>query len=564
MPAIIEDPIKFRGIYDSLKAQRKTIEGQWQEIERFVRPYAGEFFTDYISEHQVRYNRHEIYDSTAPNSLKQLASFIHTGITNPLDLWFDINFRAKETNKGSSKVWLEESRDAQWMSLQESNFNQEINEVYLDLLSFGTSVIMMTPDNDDKWDGITFHAPSLRDVYFEEDKKGQCWRFYKRMEWTLTRIIDKFGEKNLPEVLREKMGSQTSDVDAKHEIFMVIYPRVENPRDVEYTGPKAPKLRPWGMKYVIHTTAEQIGEEGGFYEMPAYVVRWGKVAGSQWGHSPSMVALPDIKTLNTLTELDLRAREKAIDPAIAVTERGLVGDLDLGPGGLTIVRSMDDWKVIESAANFGATNDKIQQLQQSIMNYFSIPDIRLKESPAMTATEVLERREHTQRQMGPAWGNMQSDLFDPMLSAMFMMMMRFGQFGEMPAGLESSELDLEYMGPLARSLRNERVQSVETWIMVIERLAQLNPKVLENIDMDELARGTSIMLGVPQAYVTDKDQMEANRKQQAKQDQIMKASQMAQEAGSGMEAMGKGQQAMNEGQGPGQPQLQEIMGGQQG
>ena len=565
---IVDDPLKLRARYQALKSARKTIEGSWQEIERYCLPYAGEFFTDYTSEHQIRTNRHEIYDSTAPNSVKRLAAFIHSGVTNPLDLWFDINFRDKNLNNGPAKEWLEDARDTVWQTLQESNFNLEINEVYLDLAAFGTGIMLEELVDPDVWEGVNFQATSLRNSYFEEDHRGQVLRYYQRMEWKLAQIIDKFGDK-LPDSLKVREGG-TADIDLKHEIFLVVYPRVANPHKESGQGPVAPKKRPWGFKYIVLATGEMIGEEGGYYEMPVTLARWGKIAGSQWGHSPCMVALPDIKTLNELVELDLRAREKAIDPAIAVTERGLIGDLDLGPGGLTVVRSMDDWQIIESGARFDATNDKMAQLQESVRNYLYIPDIRLKESPAMTATEVIERREDTQRVMGPAMGRLQSDMLDRVVSRTFNMLLRAGQLGDIPQGLEKAELDIAYMGPMARSLRNERVQAVETWMMLLERYAAVDPSVMENVVSDEFARGTSVMLGVPQKMVVDKEEMEAKREKQAEQQAAAAKAAQAQEAGAGMEAMGKGgvavNQAANEG-GQGADMMgaiaQDIVGGQQ-
>ena len=543
---IVDDPTKLRTRYEALKSARKTVEGQWQEIERYIIPYRGEFFTDYTSEHQIRWNRHEIYESTALNSARRLAANVQSGLTNPMVKWFDLAFRDKHLNEGQSKEWLEDCGERLWMAISESNFALESNEVYLDMVTMGTSVMVMEPVDREEWQGMDFQTSGLRDSFFEEDHRGQCLRYYQRMELKYAQICDKFGEDKLPPMFRDAAGGG-KDIDAKFELFMVIYPRVKNPNKVPYDGAKAAKQRPWGKKYIVAASAEQIGEEDGYYEMPVMIARWGKVSGSQWGHGPGAIAMPDVKTLNELVQLDLRAREKVIDPAIMVTERGLVGDLDLGPGGLNVVRSLDEMEVFESRARFDAVNDKVAQLQENIRNLFNVPDMLLKESPAMTATEVLERREQASRMMGPAAGRIQDDLLDKVIQRGFNLMFRAGQFAEMPEGLDEADLDVEYLGPMARSQRNERVQTINTWLMMILQTASVMPEIVDNVDPDELARETAMMMGVPPSMIREKSEVDKKRKADAEAAEAAKAAAMAQEAGAGMEAMGKGTQAMQEG-----------------
>ena len=541
---VITNNSHLRSRYEALKSARKTVEGQWQEIERYVAPYRGEFFTTYTSEHQIRWNRHEIYESTALNSSKRLAANIQSGMTNPMVRWFDLLFRDAKLNSGPPREWLEDCAEREWQAISESNFALESNEAYLDIVTFGTAVVMEDAAGDgDEWEGIDFQTAGMRDSYFEEDHRGNCLRYYRRLEWKYHQIVDKFGEEGLPESLRTA-SEGGKDVDQRHELFMVIYPRVPNADKVEYDGPKAPKMRPWGQKYILLADASQLGEEFGYYEMPVFVIRWAKTSGSQWGNGPAATAMPDIKTLNELVQLDLRAREKVIDPAILVTERGLIGDLDLGPAGINVVRSLEEMAIFESRARFDAVNDKVFQLQENIRNLFYIPDMILKESPAMTATEVMERREQMHRVMGPAAGRLQDDFLDKMLQRTFNMMYRAGQFLPMPEGLEATNLDIEYLGPLARSQRNERISAVTTWLGIMGELTMVDPSAKDVMNLDEVGRDTGEMLGVPASMIRSEEEVGQIRKARMEAQQQVADAQLAQERGAGMEAVGKGQQAL--------------------
>ena len=552
---VVTEPQHLKSRYEALKSARKTVEGQWQEIERYIAPYRGEFFTTYTSEHQIRWNRHEIYESTALNSSKRLAANIQSGMTNPMVRWFDLLFRNAELNQGPSREWLEDCANREWQALSESNFALESSEAYLDLVTMGTAIVMEEAAGDeDDWQGVDFQTAGIRDSFFEEDHRGGCLRYYRRLEWKYHQIVSKFGESGLPESLRTA-SEGGKDVDQRHELFMVIFPRVKNADKVAYDTPKAPKQRPWGQKFILLADASELGEESGFYEMPVFVARWAKTSGSQWGNGPAATAMPDVKTINELVQLDLRAREKVIDPAIMVTERGLLGDLDLGPSGLNVVRSLEEMQIFESRAQFGAVNDKVAQLQENIRNLFYIPDMILKESPAMTATEVLERREQMHRVMGPAAGRLQDDMLDKVIQRTFSIMYRAGQFLPMPEGLELSDLDIEYLGPLARSQRNERITAVTTWLAILSQITQVDPSAQDVANLDEVGRETGEMLGVPASMIRSEEQVAEIRKARMEQQAKVAEARMAQEQGAGMEAMGKGQAALREVGGGGPQQV---------
>ena len=142
--------------------------------------------------------------------------------------------------------------------------------------------------------------------------------------------------------------------------------------------------------------------------MPAYVLRWGRAAGSKFGYSPAINCLSDILTLNQLVEFTLKAAEKVIDPPVLSRQRGVIGDLDLYPGGNTVVRDPRDVVPFESGARFDVSNIEREKLIETIRQSFFVDQLELKQSPAMTATEVNVRYELMQKLLGPALSRMPS------------------------------------------------------------------------------------------------------------------------------------------------------------
>ena len=531
--------------FDSLVQNRKTLEDTFQVVEKFVVPFRGEFFKPMTEEQEVEWRRREIFDSTAIMACQTLASSMQGSLTSPSVKWFTLGFRQDELNHDNESMrWIESCENKVYEALQDSAFNLEASEFYLDLSSYGTSVLVEEVDDDTtEWKGIDFSAAPIVDVYFEQDSKGRVKILYRRLKWLPLQIIDKWGEDKVPEWVKT---AHEKAANTKIEIIFCVYWR-EDKKEADTSKFLATAERPFGCKYIFHKDGSMIGDEGGKYEMPAFVARFRKVAGSRWGHSPAFVCLSDILTLNQLTEETLEALGKVVDPSTIVTERGLLSDLDLGRGGLTVARSKDDIWAYESKARFDVGELKIDRLQQSINRAFFVDQLQLKESPAMTATEVQVRYELMQRLLGPTLGRLQQDFLDPLIERTFNILMRAGRLPEPPEFVVESkaEYDIQYIGPLPRAQRMQIVESINQFVGNMAQVAEIFPQVLDIPDMDEIAREVARLSGVPTKLIRNEKDVKAERDKKAEAQAKMQAAAAAQEAGKAAQEVGKGAQAMD-------------------
>lgn len=527
--------------FEALFSQRKTVEQTWDLIEQFIMPIrGGKFFEGQQSEGSIDWRRgRTVFDSTAQNACYTLASSMHGALTSPSIRWFSLKFRDNDLNADTANAqWLEKASNAIFFALQDSNFNLEVNEGYLDLAGFGTTVIFEEPVDDKTWEGLEFSALPIREAYFEMDHRRQVERFYRLLQWTPGQIISKFGENNVPQLIKDKAANATS-IDEKIDIIFTVYPRKEV-ADTKWKRKVAPKLRSYGYKYILRTDGEMLGEEGGYYEMPAYVPRWQKASGSQWGFSPATVALSDVMTLNALVELILQALEKVVDPANLTTERGLISDLDLGAAGLTVVRNIDDLVPYESKANFNASTLLVEDLRNRIRQTFLVDQLELKESPAMSATEVNARVDLMQRLLGPVLGRLQNDFLDPMIERTFRILWRAGLIPEMPGDLEDADFDIEYTGPLARAQRTDRITAIEGYLNSVAALGELFPKMRMLIDDEKTGRLLASLRGAPVEILKDEKTFETEVKKMEDEQKRMQEIQAAQMGGEAAAAQAEG------------------------
>lgn len=517
---------EIRRRYDELCSLRQTLDSTLDQIQKFVVPYRGDMFKPEDSEFEVEWRRRGIFDSTAPIAADLLASSIHSNLTSPMIPWFQLRFRENALNENQEYMeWIERVQDQIWQALVESDFNMEIAETYLDLVSFGTAILMQEELSDDEWEGQTFTAVPIRRSYFEHGADEKVLRVFRLLQYTKLQLEDKFPDGDFSDV--------TDDPDTKHDVVFAIYKR----DGVDKVLPRmAPEARPWGYKYVMHKTGVVL-DEGGYYQMPAHVVRWKKVSGSRWGHSPAFVALSDIMQLNTVVEMSSEARAKEIDPPMKTTERGIIGDYDTAAGGLTMVMEMDEMDRLLPPHPWQIADVEIMRLQESIRSTFYVDKLELKESPAMTATEVLARLDKQQRQFAPTLGRLQADLLDPLIEWTYDALIRRGIL-EAPEGLDLADIDIEYTGPIPRSMKNEEAQGTSLWVGELAGLAQVIPDILDIVDTDSLARGLGFARGVPANYMMSEDEVVRIRQQRAEQQQAQQQLDALQQAGQVMKDIG--------------------------
>ncbi|RKZ93082.1 MAG: hypothetical protein DRQ40_08015 [Gammaproteobacteria bacterium] len=530
--------------YENLITDRTVAQLEWEKIERYVTPYRGKFFKDEKNESSIEWSRTDVYDSTAPSAHQNLAARLHGTISNPSIRWFEIRYRDDDLNKNKEVAkWLSDANERVYYALQDSNFNLEINETYQDICGFGTSAMFLESGGDDP---LIFKSIPLKEMCFESDWRGTVLRFYRLLEMTPAQILSQFGAKNVPDniVEMDKEGQQE-----KQDVLFSVYPR--NNKIVPVGKMQRSDRRPWAYCYFLKDTREMLGDEGGYYEMPVFVPRWRKTNSSIWGNSPAHLAMGDIMSLNKAREMQLKASEKAIDPPLFAEERAIIADLDLSAASLNVVRKLDGIKAFDSKFDIYVSDHMIDQLQNSVRDYFFYDQLMLpapQGTPA-TAYEISVRYEQLQKLLGPTLGRLQNDLLDPVVSRTFRVLARAGQIPPPPQAVidAGAELEVEYIGALSNAQKADRAASIERYGVSLANLAPTMPEVLDVVDQEELARHLGRDLGVPPDVMRGEDEIkklreeraEMQKRAQAAEVATMEADAMTSEAGA-VAAMGQG------------------------
>lgn len=131
--------------------------------------------------------------------------------------------------------------------------------------------------------------------------------------------------------------------------------------------------------------------------------------------------------------------------------------------------------------------------------------------------------------LGPLMGRQQSEFLGPMIERELDILARAGQLPPMPDELleAGGEYKIEYESPLARAQRAEEGVAIVRTMESLMPIAQAQPDVLDNFDLDEVARTLGEVNGMAAKLFRPKDDVESMRSERQQQ---MQAQQMVEAA----------------------------------
>jgi len=516
--------------YQTLQTNRSHWESHWQELGDYVCPRKA----DITKKRTGGDKRTElIFDGTAIHAAELMSASLHGMLTNAATPWFDLRYENDELNgDDEAKEWLEGATDVMYQHLARSNFQEQIHELYSDLVTFGTGVIFIENDEND---GFRFSTRHIAECYVSENEQGRVDTVFRKYKTTARAAVRQFGEQ---EVTQRIAKLNTDDPYAEIELLHIVMPREDRDR-----RKKNAVNKPFASIYLDPAEKMIIGESG-YDEFPYCVPRFLKASFEiGYGRSPAMTALPDTKMVNKMSEVVIRASQLQIHPPLMVPDDGFMLPVRTTPGGLNFYRSGTRDRI--EPLNIGANNPlgemQLEQRRQAIRAAFYVDQLILGQGPQMTATEVVQRTEEKMRLLGPVLGRLQAELLQPLIGRCFAILSRQKAFAAAPPMLREGNIDIEYVSPLAKAQRTGDIQGILQMIEFLMPLMQLDQGVADYLDMDGLAKHIIKVTGTPAAVVRGEGEVAGIRENRAAamqaEQELMAAQQVASAAGEAAPAL---------------------------
>lgn len=512
-------------IFSQLKSRRDKWVDVWRELVRYLAPTAGSFDNEVQGRQGQRIDHKTLIDSRAGYAISILSSGMMSGLTSPSRPWFELTLDiAPEKQSNAVKRWLYVVKQIIEQVFAKSNIYSILHNFYEEIGVFGTAAFLV----EENYDTVIFGRPlTIGEFMLGENELGKIDRFGREFYMTAWQLVRQFGLDNVPRHVQDEYRKK--NYDALHKVRHLITPNVE--RD-----PQNPDNH--NMPFISVYWMD--GHDGflsvsGYNDFPVIAARWEvKRAGDTYGRGPGWQVLGDVKMLQKMQKAKLVALDKLTNPPVMVSE-SVQGEVNLLPGGITRYNATTDpgiKPVYQVAPDLKDLEYSIEQTHQNISQKF-YADMFLMisnvDAGKMTATEVAERTQEKMMMLGPVLERLKNELLDPLIERTFNICLRAGILPPPPEEIQGRDLHVSYISMIAQAQKATSLNSIRQGFEFAAALAQANPDVMDNVDLDGALREGLAAIGTTPKMLRPEEEVENVRAQRAQaQEQAAQQAQLAQ------------------------------------
>lgn len=539
-----------------LRVNRYSFWTHWREVADYMLPRRYKWV---ITPNQMArgspINQH-ILDSTPTLAARNLASAMFTGTSDPTRIWFKLKLGYIDSTQTSPvSLWLAECERLLLLIFQESNFYTSIAVALLDLVIFGTCVVLFYEDFNNV---VACFNPCLGEFYLENSDKMEANSMFREFTLTVSQVVEQFGKENCSQSIQElhKQGgaSLTRELVVAHAI---------EPNDGKYGIPKQFKFREcyweWGGSASPQggsSYAPGFLRVRGYHEQPFAAARWDLVSNDAYGRSPGMDALPDSKQLMLETRRKAQALDKHVNPPMVADIQLKNQPASLIPGGVTyIAGAMSATKpgfapVYTVQPDIKGISEDLAEVRERIKKIF-FNDIfqtisQYETRSNVTASEIDARRAEAFLMIGPVYERVQKELFSIGIERVFAIAARAGIIPPAPPEIQGKNINIEYVSMLEISQNAAKAGTIERTMSSALQMMGVDPGIGDIIDFDYGMMASSALLNNPPKLIRSPDEVAQIRQQRQQQQEQQQKAALAEQYSAGAKNLGQATAAFNQ------------------
>ncbi|MBO6266678.1 MAG: head-tail connector protein, partial [Synergistaceae bacterium] len=502
---------ELRQLVAHVEGQREKRLPVWRELSHFMLPSRGQF----PGEERENLRNHVRFNNVAARALRRSAAGLTEAMTPASLHWFRHDFLDKEQREVTfARDYADAVDERLGAILSKGKFYNAIHVFNMDLLCFGCAMLYAESSDISV---MRYYCPPVGSYAVALDEDGELAFVCHRMFYTAKSMVNRWGKDRVSDKVLNDLQKQPYK---EHEVVHVV---------MERPGADTRKMDAMSMPFASYWYEAGMNEGdflsvGGYNEMPFFFTTWTEGRGV-YGVGPGDEALTDTKGVENWELYKTIGLEKTIDPPVMVPGM-LKGRANTNPGAQNSVLGAGNGQQIAPLyqIQFGPALQLVQQEVQVVTNRIEdslmasvFASISMDARPAqMSATEFMARKREAAQQTGPAISMYEPQILDKVLSRTFNAAQRLGLMPDPPEGLGGDFLlNAEYLGPLSQMLRQTGSDSTRQLVTDVAQLAQLQPDILDKLDMDqivdELARG----IAAPGSVVRSDEQVAEIRQARA-------------------------------------------------
>lgn len=506
----------------TLRSERGNFNNQWEEGASLVIPAHVNTFlqtgVNVVPGQQGQKKTEKQFDSTAAMALMRFASVMESLATPQSSIWHRVVpvDPLLKTNR-QARIFFDDLTDILFRQRYRygANFVGNSQQVYLGLGAYGNGILYIDKPEDTK--GLRYRNIHLGEAYFVENHARVVDTLYRSFFLT-AREIAQNQEWTVPESIRTAAESPMQS-ENRYEILHCVHPRV---------GYDSRRIDSKGKAFASFTIALQdqsLMLESGYDNFPFGITRYTQAPGEVYGRGPTQFALPSIKTLNQQKKDVLVQGQRALNPVLLAHDDGNLSNFSmksnaLNAGGI----SKDGKRLIDvlPTGNLAVGHDMMDIERVIIHDAFLISLFQiLVDSPAMTATEVLERAREKGMLLAPTAGRLQAEFLGPMIEREIWLLASQGLLPAPPGILQGADIELtvEYDSPMSRMQRAEKASGFMRALSMASEYVKATGDItpLDFFNFDEAMPAILDIQGAPVSWTRSIEDVQGLRDQRGKQ-----------------------------------------------
>ena len=502
----------------SMKAERESFFGHWQDLSDYIQPHRGRFF--HTDRNKGRKRNNNIIDNTGVLALRTLSSGMMAGLTSPARPWFKLSTQDPDLIEfGPVKNWLNDVERLMREIFSVSNLYNVLPSSYDELGGFGTSAFLVLEDFEDV---VRFYPFTIGEYTLATNDRGEVDTICREVPMTVGQVVQMFGKDAVSETVRKMWN------DNKVDKWLKITHMIE-PNDDRMPELKDAKNKAFRSVWFEEgdSNKEQLLRQSGFDEFPVMAPRWHVTGADIYGtRCPGMDALGDIKQLQVEQKKKGQGIEKLINPPMVGPSSMKNKRASVLPGDITyqdIIQGQRGFApTYQINLPLGELKEDINEVQGRISRaFYEDMFLMLAQSDRreITAREIEERHEEKLLMLGPVLERLNDELLDPLIDRTFSIMMKAGIVPPPPEELQGTELRIQYISILAQAQQSVGIAGIDRLTGFVGSLAAVKPEVIDKIDFDQTVDEYGAMLGVSPKIIRSDDDVEAIRTGRAEQEQ---------------------------------------------
>lgn len=500
--------------HEYLKNKRRSYESLYRDLSDYLAPDRG--FFDGEEPGKERTDRYKkLIDPSATICLNYFAAGMQGGLNSPKRPWLRLQTNDPDMNKYKPfREYFSVVEHILYAIFAQSNFYTATHNIYLEQGTFGTGCLLM---EEDFTKVVRFTALTAGEYWIDVGDDGRVNTMYRELYMPARNIVRRWGN----ERVTDKVRTAAEGNDPFH-LFKLI--QVVEPREGRDTSKIDTLNMPYSSVYFEPDGQDVLGESG-FDECPIAAPRWSAVGSAVYGTGPGHMVLRQVKLLQEENMTKLKAAHKMVDPPV-------IGPTALNKKGINTLPGGKNYMDADKIAQFGALYNVTYDINAAIESIHDVRNIierslytdlfiMMVEKDNMTATEILERKQEKLFTLGPAIEKQTDELLDPVIDFTYSAAARRGILPPAPPELQGENLEIEYISTLAQAQKLAGLEQMRAYVGVGMDLAQLNPEVVDKIDVDAIMDEAADVTGIPPKCNRSSDETTALRQQRQQQQQAM-------------------------------------------